>query len=263
MLIPWGAFAGDIIKATGGVITIADGFVYHTFKTSSSFTPLTTLLCDYLAIGGGGAAAAEAGGGAGGYRLVTSQTFSSAFNIVIGAGGDGANWPDFPNAVNGQDTTNGAGTIFAYGGGRGNASGSSPLASITQASGGGGGFSQTGTTNSGGFGNNGGNGSSNGAGGGGGAGNAGGSGSGSIGGNGGSGVLNTVWANATSTGVSGYYAGGGAGYGVDSSGTGGLGGGGSYANDGVANTGGGGGSRLNAGGFSKGGSGLMIIRYAA
>lgn len=281
MLIPLGILAGkNPIKATGGTITISGGYVYHTFKASGTFTPISTITnAEYLAIGGGGAGQfGFGGGGAGGYRVVTSQTFSSSFNIVIGAGGTGG------TSSNGSNTSNGSGTIFAYGGGGGNWEPST----ITQASGAGGnpfgtpdGF-KLGQVNSGGFGNNGGQGwlgypagSPTFEGGGGGGGGAGSAGSSVVPstkscGNGGAGILNSTWASATGTGADGgYYAAGGGGSSPDinkgwSNGSGGIGGGGGTNNDGngVVNTGSGA-SVTSAGNTGIGGSGLMIIRYAA
>lgn len=261
MLIPLGILAGkNPIKATGGDIVISGGYVYHTFKASGTFAPTTTITnAEYLAIGGGGGSD-TGGGGAGGYQLATGQTFSSTINIIIGSGGGGGS--------NGSNTRTDTGTIFAYGGATGSDIGAE---TVFGASGGGGSFDVPGVVNIGGGGNNGGDGyTTSGAqivvgGGGGGAGAAGGTpnvGS-KISGNGGIGTLNSTWATATSTGVSGYYAGGGAGGYLQTGwtfGTAGAGGGGRNSN-GTANTGGGGGAGF--GDFYSGGSGLMIIRYAA
>ena len=72
----------------------------------------------------------------------------------------------------------------------------------------------------------------------------------------------SVWATATNSGDSGYYAGGGAGGGGTASVLGGAGGGGNANNGpGDANTGGGGGGNKNST-LGAGGSGIVIIRHA-
>ena len=278
-------------KAVGGDIIQTDGtYWYHAFKTSGSFTPLTTLSTDVLVVAGGGAGGGSTGGGggAGGVCYQSGRSVSSSKTVIVGAGAASGGLPGNNSSFD---------TIIALGGGKGLSEGE-----MTGASGGsgGGGGRGTGTGSAGpggsatqsssggatGYGNSGGNGSNTGnynqaGGGGGGAGASGANASSGVGGNGGVG-LNTwsTWATVTGTGDSGYYAGGGGGsfIGYNSAGTkgsGGLGGGGGGANSngnnttqngtaGTANTGGGSGGGGNGGSSTggAGGSGIVIVRYA-
>jgi hypothetical protein len=267
-------------KATGGIITYDDTYVYHTFPWSGTFTPLTSLTADYLVVaGGGGAGGAQAtdvgsgGGGAGGLRCTIGATggggtlesalslTATAYTVTVGAGGAGGT-----NTSYGTDGSNSVfSTITSTGGGGGARFGG---AGNTGGSGGGGGTSggsSSGTTNQGfggGAGQTGGNRTGGGGGGAGVAGTA-----GASGGHGGNGVTTSI------SGTSTVYAGGGGG-GAGSAGaggTGGTGGGGAgsaYSGNGnsaTANTGGGGGGAsapASARTGGTGGSGIVIVRYA-
>jgi hypothetical protein len=261
-------------KATGGDVITTDGtYWYHAFKTTGVFSltsSVSSLTADVLQIagGGGGGSNRGGGGGAGGLRIFTSQALTiNNYVIAVGAGGSG-----------GGGTSGNASQFHNFtvspGGGRG---GNSQGAGLTGASGGGGGneLPQNPTPAGGGatLGNVGGTCDPSNklttGGGGGGFGGAGQNGSSTTGGTGGAGV-NTYssWANATGTGVSGFYAGGGGGYGSTSSGTGGSGGGGrggaGNSNGGssaTANTGSGGGATDDTGVAYNGGSGVVIVRY--
>jgi hypothetical protein len=274
-------------KATGGTITFgADGYTYHSFLSSGTFTPSSALSCDVLAVAGGGAGGYNGGGGggAGGFRYLASRSFSSsvAHTVTVGAGGS-------PNNSNG--TVGGSGTastitgsgftsISASGGG------GSGAQSVGGANGGSGGGSGKGTTAVG-SGNTGGyspvegfaggpsSAGSNGAGGGGGAGSVGGTGGAGGGGNGGTGGAGSNTYSSITTiagvGVAGSVAGGGGG-GTDNTGgsaSAGGGAGGSTNSNGTAGTsntgggGGGGGTGGSAGAGAAGGSGVIIIRYAS
>ena len=268
-------------KASGGNITTDGTYWYHSFLSTDSFVPATSLSCDVLVIAGGGGGAnggaGGGGGGAGGLSYQTGRTVSSSTTVTVGAGGAGG------GAASGYTApTNGVDSVFATitsnGGGKGGQGG------VGGNGGSGGGGSSQGTPYAGGSATQGNTGgatgygnagatatASNTSGGGGGAGAAGGASLKSDGGNG----LNTwsAWATATQTGVSGYYAGGGAGTAAGTSGTGGLGGGGTSGGTnttavgtaGTTNTGsGGGGGGGNTVGFAggAGGSGIVIIRYA-
>ena len=261
-------------KATGGDVITTDGtYWYHAFKTTGVFSltsSVSSLTADVLQIagGGGGGSNRGGGGGAGGLRIFTSQALTlSNYVIAVGAGGSGGGGTS-GNASQFHDFT------VSPGGGRG---GNSQGAGLTGASGGGGGneLQERATPAGGGatLGNVGGTcdpGSKLAtAGGGGGFGGPGQNGSSSTGGTGGAGV-NTYssWANATATGVSGFYAGGGGGYGSGASGTGGSGGGGrggaGNSNGGTsaaAATGSGGGATDDTGVAYNGGSGVVIVRY--
>jgi len=272
-------------KATGGDTVSTDGtYWYHAFRASGTFTPLSTLSCDVLAIAGGGSGGnsnnifnTAGGGGAGGVYYSTGNSVGSAQTVTVGAGASGA-----AAGIQGSNSVFGSLTAAVGGGGGGNyASGS-----VTGGNGGsGGGGSSLGNYAGGsatsGQGFAGGNGTTSRTG-------AGGGGAGAVGqnspaepnaGNGGAGT-NTYssWLSTTGTGVSGYIAGGGGGgnspaYGTPTGGVGGSGGGGSSSatsgtvgGSGVANTGGGGAGGTGNGGSpyygGNGGSGLVIVRYA-
>jgi hypothetical protein len=259
-------------KALGGQISFANGYWYHSFTTSGSFTPLTNLDVDGLVVagGGGGSNYFTGGGGAGGVRVFSANGFNpnSSYAVLIGAGGAGAQ----PSVISGNLSSFSG--YSATGGGAGKRW--SGAANPNGGSGGGGAlnFEAGGTGNVGGYtppeGFSGGAGGKTGGneatGGGGGAGGAGvsSSGSGTVGGNGGIGV---VWAGS-------YYGGGGGGGSRSSTpGTGGLGGGGNGGQNangtsGQAGTGGGaGGSAVenlgSPGTMPNGGSGIVVIRYKA
>ena len=268
-------------KATGGIITYDDTYVYHTFPFSGTFTPLTSLTADYLVVaGGGGAGGAQAtdvgsgGGGAGGLRCTIGATggggslesalslTAQAYTVTVGAGGAGGTNTDY--GTNGSNSV--FSTITSTGGGGGarfGANGSSG------GSGGGGGSNSSsggaGTANQGFAGASGLTGGAKTGGGGGGAGVAGTA--GASGGHGGNGVTTSI------SGTSTTYAGGGGG-GAGASGNGGTGGtggganGSNYSGNGnsaTANTGGGGGGASAPGSArtgGTGGSGIVIVRYA-
>ena len=268
-------------KATGGIITYDDTYVYHTFPWSGTFTPLTSLTADYLVVaGGGGAGGAQAtdvgsgGGGAGGLRCTVgatggggslesalSLTANTGYTVTVGAGGAGG----FDTAYGTNGSNSVFSTITSTGGGGGARFGA---AGSSGGSGGGGGTSGgggAGTANQGFAGAAGlGSGARTG-GGGGGAGVAGTA--GSSGGHGGNGVTTSI------SGTSTTYAGGGGG-GAGASGNGGTGGtggganGSNYSGNGnsaTANTGGGGGGASAPGSArtgGTGGSGIVIVRYA-
>lgn len=272
-------------KATGGNIVANDGtYWYHAFLSSGTFVPQTALTCNYLVVAGGGGGAGDVGGGggAGGLRSTVTATggggsletplaltASTAYPVIIGAGGYGG---VAQVGTSGSNST--FSTITSTGGGRGGRAGTY---GASGGSGGGGsgrgnvtgyvGYGGAGTTNQGYTGGNGtGDSAVNGqnGGGGGGAGAAGTNGVIGTAGNGGSGVAIATFAAATNTGVSNYYAGGGAGavYTPGTNGTGGAGGGGNAATAAIANTGSGGGG--STGGSTTGGngaSGIVIIRY--
>jgi hypothetical protein len=275
--------AGTGSKATGGTVTTASGYTYHTFFSSGMFTPTASITgAEVLVVAGGGgtSGSVDGGGGAGGLVYASSQSFTSGtgYSAIVGAGGAGG-VPGVQKGNNGTNSVFAAGTV-AIGGGSGNGS----LGSNSGGSGGGQGAPGSSSVGSGtsGQGNNGG--ATGGAygGGGGGAGAAGGTGgTGSRGGDGGVGLSTySAWGAATGTGenVGGtyYYAGGGGGgawNGVAANGIGGqggLGGGGQgggsnttlpipYGTNGMAFTGGGAGG--DNGYVFSGGSGIIIIRY--
>jgi hypothetical protein len=282
------ASGAGLAKATGGTISYGgDGYIYHTFTSSGTFTPTSSLTADVLVVagGGGGGGSFAGGGGAGGLLAFTSQSLTATgYTCTVGAGGSGgaAN----TNGSTASDSQFGALTLVKGGGGGGNGGGSSSNTGLNGGSGGGGGrnafngpSNAPGGTATSGQGTNGGNyvngvGSNTGAGGGGSS--VAGFDATTSGGAGGNGVTTySSWGSVTNTGqdVSGtrYYAGGGGGgafSGNVAAGVGGLGGGaaGGYGvsgSSGTANTGGGGGGGGGNTSFlgGAGGSGIVIIRY--
>ncbi len=261
---------------TGGTITTASGYRYHTFNSSSDFVVPSgfTATADYLVVAGGGGGGRYGGGaGAGGYRSVTGYSLSaSTTSITIGAGGAGwvGDAQSGGNGGTGGNSSFGAITVSNGGGGGGNYGNPTGSGGASGGSGGGAGTSNGGGSLSGGSGTSG-------------QGNAGGSATGNPGVShgGGGGGASVAGASGTSTGQGGNgstwlngttYAGGGSGSQITTNLAGGTGGGGTgfthgvartSAIDGVANTGGGGGGgRDNAPSAGNGGSGIVIIRYA-
>jgi hypothetical protein len=267
----------------GGVVTSSGGNTIHTFTTSGTLSPLSSLTANFLVVagGGGGGAYNGGGGGAGGLRSSVTNTggggslessltidTNSIYTVTVGAGGSGQ--------ISSTQSVAGSNSSFlsiaSIGGGKGGGYTGSFYSASTGGSGGGapyaaGGPGAAGTANQGFAGGNGDGGTN--SGGGGGAGAVGGNATASVGGNGGVGVAVAI------SGTSTFYAGGGGGAGYPagggSAGTGGNGGGGngganSAGTSGTANTGGGGGGSqdtnnppTNAGG--NGGSGVVIISY--
>ena len=240
-------------NATGGIITIVDGYKIHTFNSSDTFTTNMSGDVEVLVVAGGGSG--HGGGGGGGGGVVRHNKFSVFGNTVvtIGAGGTGGGG----NGINSTFST-----LTAIGGGSGGEYGQN---GYNGGSGGGGASYTTATGGLGvvGQGNSGGAVTSGVVGaGGGGAGTIGGNGGSHVGGNGGNGLLISI------SGYPVYYGGGGGG-GAPASlnvGTGGLGGGGvggylvNSSGNGVPNTGGGAGGGYNGAG-GTGGSGVVIVRY--
>ena len=246
----------------GGVISTDGSNTIHTFYTSGSLVPLTSLSASYLLVAGGGGGGSDGandglggGGGAGGFFAGSNVTIdsSSTYVITVGSGGSGAiNAP-----TNGANSSFSAVTTITVGGGAGGY-GSVRNGSSGGSGGGGAHGGATGGSATGGQGNVGGNGASSKSGGGGGAGAAGANAVASTSsGNGGVGLSSSI------SGVSTYYAGGGGGAGSNA-GSGGNGGGGAGGSttgtSGTANTGGGGGGGVTGGG-GAGGSGVVIITY--
>jgi len=259
-------------KFGGGVVTSSGGNTIHTFTTSGTLSPLSSLTASYLIVAGGGGGGTGGlnvyNGGAGGAGgLLTGSGLvidtNSIYAVTVGAGG-ATNVVGSNSAFNAYTSIGGGQGATGSGGATGGSGGS-----------GGGGASHTGGgsnfgTGTSGQGNNGGSGSSSGAGGvygsggGGGASAVGSNGTSSVGGNGGAGTASSI------SGTSVTYAGGGGGAASSgSAGTGGAGGGGSggvaaAGSAGTANLGGGGGAGSGLGASyagGAGGSGVVIISY--
>lgn len=288
------AVGGDTtVKATGGIVTEDATYYYHTFKGSSTFTPLQSLTADILVVAGGASGgtrtgaynAGGGGGGAGGLLTFTSQSLTAQpYTCIVGAGGSSQAAASYLAGNNGNFSQFGSLTQVVGGGGGARGTNTANNGSSGGSGGGGnfsGGSAGAGTASQG---NNGGTGTSGAAavgGGGGGAGAVGGNNSGNAGGVGGIGATSALinaMAVASSSGQFSspnyYYAGGGGGgsYGA-AGGAGGLGGGGNagysqhptanVATSGTANTGGGGGAEGEASGSPSGagGSGIIVLRY--
>jgi len=243
----------------GGVVTSVGGNTIHTFNTSGTLVPLSSLTASYLIVaggGGGGGAVANAsgGGGAGGLISGSGTTIDTNSNYVVTVGSGGSSGAAGANGGTGGASSFSIISNIANGGGYGAGGGGGAGQSVTNASGGGGsapnsggGTGGTGTV----YGNNGGagssgSGSSGAGGGGGGSGTAGSSASGGTAGSGGAGTSSTI------SGVSVTYAAGGAG-------AGGSSGAGASGASNTGNGGVGGAPSSNAGG--AGGSGVVIISY--
>jgi hypothetical protein len=211
-------------KATGGIVSQDADYWYHMFPFTSTFTPNSAIICDYLVIAGGGGGGWGTGGGAGGAgglrstvtatggggTLETALSLSAqAYTVTVGAGGVGlAQVPGTVPGNPGNDST--FSTITSTGGGYGGSETGSYKGGSNGGSGGGanylsGAVAGTGTANQG---YNGGTQSGYCGGGGGGAGAAGGNANSPTGGHGGNGVSIPAFANATGTGLNSYYAGG-------------------------------------------------------
>jgi hypothetical protein len=266
-------------KASGGNIIDFDGTYWiHTFLTSGTFTPSTSLTCDYLVVAGGAGGGARAsvrgggGGGAGGLRSTVTATggggtlesplslTAQAYTVTVGAGG--AATGTYAIGANGSNSV--FSTITSTGGGGGGFDNGATGGSGGGGAGGGTGAGGSGTANQGRAGGTGSGGAPGEAGGGGGGANtAGSAATTTVGGAGGAGVATSITGSSTT-----YAGGGGGGIITGTAGTGGSGGGGagkSGAGNGVAGTtnlgGGGGGGGTEYGG--NGGAGVVIIRYLA
>ena len=276
----------------GGVVTTSGSNVIHTFNTSGTLSPLSSLTASYLIVAGGGSGGDgyAGGGGAGGLLSGTGLTIDTNSNYLVTVGAGGTASTGGNNRGNqGTNSTFSMVTTAAVGGG-GGAGFVSGQTAQSGGSGGGGMYSQLG-----GYGNPTGGSATSGqgyaggtpagtggyfGGGGGGAGGAGATGSGSstgtsTGGNGGVGIANPITGSTAGQNVGGTYylaggGGGGAYYTGVSAGSGGNGGGGAGSKTsgvigtaGTANTGGGGGGSCDGAASSAiGGSGVVIISYA-
>jgi hypothetical protein len=272
------AFNLTVLAApTGGTTATSGGYKYHKFTSTGNFVTAGTLPIEYVIIAGGGAGGHRhaGGGGAGGAFNGTMTLTAGTYTATIGAGGAKRIIADQTDVIGPNGDNSSFNGQIAIGGGGGGANGQN---GADGGSGGGDGertntsVGGSGTANQG---SNGGGTPTGNYGGGGGGGGKGGAGSNGPGNGTGGAASNiwSVWATATSSGVSGYYAGGGGAGGYQLSGYsapgggGGAGAGGGDDRSGVdatANTGsGGGGGGQTAGPLAgSGGSGIILIRYA-
>ncbi len=241
---------------------------WYSSATSSwlTFSQNSSYLVEYLVIAGGGGGDGGGGGAGGVVSASTTLSIGTAITVTVGAGGLNPSVTGGGNnsATSGNNSSFGA-IATATGGGAGRYQNQ---AGVAGGSGGGGGYiGFAGGAGTSGQGFAGGSAGSTAGGGGGGAGAIGSNGSGATAGAGGAGTNTySVWATATSSGVSGFYAGGGGGGssgGGAAGGSGGGGNGGNVANSvaGTANTGGGGGGIYSSYPAANGGSGIVIVRY--
>ena len=263
----------------GGNVTSSGGNTIHTFNTSGTLSPLSSLTATYLIVAGGGAggnsggiSGLSGGGGAGGLLTGTGITIDTNSNYVVTVGAGGTATAN-SNGGNGGNSSWSMVSTTAVGGGGGGGAGNNGGG---QNGGSGGGATATsgsgtfaGGTGTSGQGNNGGSslavsGVGNWPGGGGGSGAAGTNAIATVSGAGGVGTASSI------SGTSTYYAGGGGGasqypIGSPSLAAGGAGGGGAGSNTGVAGTagtgGGGGGGTTSTSPTGNGGSGVVIISY--
>jgi hypothetical protein len=261
----------------GGVVTSSGGNTIHTFTTSGTLSPLSSLTASYLIVAGGGGGSSSSGGGggggAGGLLSGSSLTIdtNSIYAVTVGSGGAGGLAATISDGTAGSNSSFSMVSTSAVGGGQGVAQG----VGGNGGSGGGAGDGNNagvlaGGTATSGQGNNGGSSANQTGGGGGGAGAVGGNGNASgNAGNGGNGTASSI------SGSSVTYAGGGGGgqnsavgtgAGTGGSGGGGAGGRAAAGTAGTANLGGGGGGGGRETGVQNfnggtGGSGIVIISY--
>jgi len=112
---PFQATGGDVIPTA----VSGNGYQYHVFKNTGpasldfSYSPATGIDVQFLLVAGGGGGGWDVGGGGGGGGVVTTvntwpgpTNSSYSFNIVVGAGGAGANTPGQSASLNaGNDSS--------------------------------------------------------------------------------------------------------------------------------------------------------------
>jgi hypothetical protein len=111
-----------LISATGGTVSYAGGYTIHSFLTtgSSNFIVNSTGTAEIFMVGGGGASNAYSGGGGGGEVIYFSRSLSSsAYPLVVGAGGVGKSNNAWALTMQGSSTTGFGETALPGGGGLG------------------------------------------------------------------------------------------------------------------------------------------------
>lgn len=161
---------GEVISqsaiASGGTVSVINGYQVHRFTSSGSFTVNLPITADILVVGGGGGGGGQqaGGGGAGEYKYETGQSLGvGSYAIEIGAGGAGAAGTA-TNGGPGLPSTFVVTTISSLGGGYGGTAGNDGGGGASGGGGGsgayaGGSFTETAggtSTTSGGYGNDGG-----------------------------------------------------------------------------------------------------------
>ena len=162
-------------EATGGTITTAGGYKYHTFTSSGTFTVSKgSATVEYLVVAGGGGggganssgSGGRGGGGAGGMLAGSSVFSSGSYTVTIGAGGAGGAAGANHGSNGSNSSISGSVTITSLGGGYGAAYTGTQIGG-TGGSGGGSAYNATGGSGTPGQGNNGGGNATGGCGGGG------------------------------------------------------------------------------------------------
>jgi hypothetical protein len=116
---------GGGVSATGGIETTpGNGFKYHTFTSSGTFTVSGSGFVECLLVGGGGGAGAPLGSGGGAGGLVHHSSFevsSGPYSVTVGGGGAGATGPGTPgvNSTGYKGSSSTFGGMTADGGGGG------------------------------------------------------------------------------------------------------------------------------------------------
>jgi hypothetical protein len=106
--------------ATGGANIYTAGRMFHVFKSSGTFTVLSSRAVEIMAIGGGGGGGSQSGGGGGaGNMIVANGTLSAtSYSVVVGAGGAGGQL-SVSTGFQGGSSTFGDTIVVALGGGGG------------------------------------------------------------------------------------------------------------------------------------------------
>jgi len=241
----------------GGIVTSSGGNTIHTFQTSGTLSPLSSLTASYLIVAGGGSGGGQVGGGGGAGGLLSGSGVTidtnSIYLVTVGAGGIGTS----AGGTNGTNSAFSMVSTAAVGGGSGGSSNGAVVAGNGGSGGGGGCYGTAIGTGTVGQGNNGGTSIGAGApfypgGGGGGASSVGGNATATVAGVGGTGTASSI------SGTSTTYAAGASGGRYNTGSSNGV--------AGTANTGNGGsGSSTASAGAGEvggnGGSGIVIISY--
>ena len=126
-LLGFGSGGSELTAATGGTEGKFEGYKFHEFKSSGTFTVLMDYDFDILMIGGGGSGGNTngGGGGSGGFVYYSAKTLAVGdYTVVIGAGGVSGYYSpyngDYTGGQDGEDTTF-TGLTTAVGGGGGGA----------------------------------------------------------------------------------------------------------------------------------------------
>jgi hypothetical protein len=144
----WKAVGGSPFDASGGTVTIIDGYKIHTYTSSGLFTPAANVegKVEVLVVGGGGGGGSgQFGGGGGGgdvkFAVVTVPKNTPPVSVVVGTGGSayGGSGTFSMFGIGNITAPGGAGGSGGVGWGGGSGSGIAGGAGSGQGGGGGGG----------------------------------------------------------------------------------------------------------------------------